>query len=160
MGADPNVRLGKDSETLLHVAIREGRKEIVRMLLNAKAKPDEPLKDGVTPLMMAVENDNADYIPLIMAHGITLGKKDNQGNTVLHHVAKNNARASAKYLLRRIGVMKGITQEFQLYKNANNDGEAPYNVAEEIIEMKPSSNENIHWICTIKDYFRTKHWPN
>ena len=67
MGADPNVRLGKDSETLLHVAIREGRKEIVRMLLNAKAKPDEPLKDGVTPLMMAVENDNADYIPLI--HG-------------------------------------------------------------------------------------------
>ena len=129
LGADPNVGLGKNSETLLHVAVRQERKEIVRMLLEAKAKPDEPLKDGVTPLMMAVKNDNADYIPLIMAHGITLTKKDNQGNTVFHHAAKNNSLASAKYLLRRIDVMKGITQEHQLYKDENNDCHTPYYVA-------------------------------
>ena len=152
LGADPNVRLGKDSETLLHVAVREERKEIVRMLLEAKAKPDEPLKDGATPLMMAVKNDNADYIPLIMAHGITLAKKDNQGNTVFHHAAKNNSRASAKYLLRRIGVMKGITQEHQLYKNANNDGDTPYYVA---VNNRNEAVLKIFIGFAPKGYFRT-----
>ena len=129
LGADPNVLLGKDNETLLHLAIREGRKEFVTMLLEAKAKPDEPLSNGMTPLMLAVEDDHADYIQLIMAHGITLGKKDEKGNTVLHHIAKNDSCASAKYLLRRIDVMKGITQEFQLYNNKNKADKTPYDVA-------------------------------
>ncbi|KAI6649494.1 Ankyrin-3-like isoform X3 [Oopsacas minuta] len=150
-GADPNVLLGKDSETLLHVAIREGRKDIVRMLLDAKAKPDEPLKNGVTPLMLAAERDFADYIPLIMAHGITLAKKDGEGNTVLHHIAKHNSCASARYILRRIGLMKGISQEFQLYKNGNNTKQTPYDVALE------SRNEPVLKIFigyAPKDYFR------
>ena len=129
LGADPNVLSDKDSETCLHVAIREERKEIIKMLLEANAKPDEPLKDGVTPLMMVVEKDNVDYIPLIMAHGIRLVNKDNQGNTVFHHIAKNNSPASAKYLLRRIGMMKAITHKYELYENTNNDGETPYSVA-------------------------------
>ena len=151
LGADPNVLLGKDNETLLHVAVREGRKEIVSMLLEAKAKPDEPLSNGMTPLMLAVENDHADYIQLIMAHGITLGKKDEKGNTVLHHIAKNDSCASAKYLLRRIGVMKGLTQEFQLYKNKNEVDKTPYDVA---LECRNQSVLKIFIGFAPKGYFR------
>ena len=151
LGADPNVQLGKDNETLLHVAVKEGRKEIVTMLLEAKAKPDEPLSNGMTPLMLAVENDHADYIQLIMAHGITLGKKDADGNTVLHHIAKNDSCASAKYLLRRIGVMKGITQEFQLFKNKNTANQTPYEVA---LENKNQSVLKIFIGFAPKSYFK------
>ena len=151
LGADPNVLLGRDNETLLHVAVREGRKEIVTMLLESKAKPDEPLSsNGRTPLMLAVENDHADYIQLIMAHGITLAKKDMDGNTALHHIAKNNSCASAKYLLRRIGVMKGITQAFQLYKNKNEANKSPYEVA---LDCKNQSVLKIFIGFAPKDFF-------
>ena len=131
LGGDPNIILNDANETLMHIAVGEGRKEIMTMLLEAKASPDVSLKCGITPLMLAVEADHDDYIPLIMAHGITLAKKDEEGNTVLHHIAKHNSCASAKYILRRIGVMKGISQEFQLYKNKNNEDKCAYDVAVE-----------------------------
>ena len=54
--------------------------------------------------------------------------------------------------LRRIGVMKGITQEFQLYKNANNDGETPYNVA---LNNRNEAVLKIFIGFAPKDYFRT-----
>ena len=150
LGADPNVILN-DDETLVHIAVREGAKEILTMLLEAKARPDEPLKNGITPLMLAVQNDRDDYIPLIMAHGITLAKKDSEGDTVMHHIARNDSCASAKYLLKRIGAMKGITQEFQLFRNKNEAGKTPYDLA---IECQSENVLNIFIRHAPKNYFK------
>ena len=151
LGADPNVTINDDNETLVHIAVREGSKEILTMLLEAKARPDEALKDGTTPLMLAVQDDRDDYIPLIMAHGITLAKKDAGGDTILHHIAKNDSCASAKYLLKRIGSMKGITQEFQLFKNKNDASKTPYDLA---IECRSENVLNIFIRHAPKDYFK------
>ena len=155
LGADPNVALNDDNETLVHIAVREGAKEILTMLLEAKARPDEPLTNGITPLMLAVQDDRDDYIPLIMAHGITLAKKDAEGDTILHHIARNDSCASAKYLLKRIGAMKGITQEFQLYKNKNEAGKTPYDLA---IECQSENVLSIFIRHAPKNYF--KDYPN
>ena len=137
-GADPNTFLNLDNETLVHIAVTNGRKEILKMLLNAKGKPDEPLKkSGETPLMLSAIDDRAEFIPLLMSRGITLAKKDEEGNTLLHHIAKYDSCASARYILKRIGTMKGISQEFQLFKNKNKADKSAYDIA---VECK---NENV-----------------
>ena len=151
-GADPNVVLNEENETLVHIAVKEGAKEILSLLLEAKARPDEPLRNGTTPLMIAVQSDRDDYIPLIMAYGITLAKKDQEGGTIMHHIAKHNSCASAKYILKRIGAMKGITQEFQIFKNTNENGKSAYDVA---IECHSEEVLKIFIRHAPRDYFRT-----
>ena len=151
-GADPNVVLNDENETLVHIAVREGAKEILSLLLEAKARPDEPLRNGVTPLMIAIQSDRDDYIPLIMAYGITLAKKDQEGGTIMHHIARHNSCASAKYILKRIGAMKGITQEFQIFKNTNENGKSAYDVA---IECHSEEVLKIFIRHAPTDYFRT-----
>ncbi|KAI6653450.1 hypothetical protein LOD99_3669 [Oopsacas minuta] len=151
LGADPNVALTAENETLVHIAVREGEKEILTLLLEAKARPDEALRNGTTPLMLAVQADRADYIPLIMAYGITLAKKDQEGETILHHIARNDSCDSAKYILKRIGAMKGITQEFQIFKNKNEHGKSAYDIA---IECHSERVLKIFIRHSPKNYFR------
>ena len=127
-GADPNA-IGYDRETLMHVAVREGRKEIMVMLLEAGAKSDEPLKNGLTPLMLAVKANYADYIPHIIAHGYTLSKKDEDGNGILHHIARNNSCASAKRFLPKIQGLRGVDIFYELFERKNDANMTPYEVA-------------------------------
>ena len=128
-GANVNLTVSDQGETLVHIAVKESRRQILRALLEHKAKPDEAMKNGKTPLMLAVEQDNVDFIPLIMSYGITLIKKDNSGNTVFHYLAKHGAAKCAKYLLRRVSLISGVTQEYQLYKNKNNNDKSPFDIA-------------------------------
>ena len=123
-GANPNVSMHYN--TPLHEAIRNENREIMKMLLDAKAKPDEPDGDGMSPLMMAVEKDNADYIPFLEARDIKLLQKDNHGNTVFHHAARNGSSASVKYLMGQIDY---FVREDELYKNKNHSGETPFTIA-------------------------------
>lgn len=127
-GADVNV-IGYDRETLLHVAVKEGRKEIMVMLLEAGAKSDEPLKSGLTPLMLAVKADHADYIPHIIAHGYTLSKKDEDGNGILHHIARNNSCASAKCFLPKIKGLRAVDMFHEIFQRKNDANMSPYEVA-------------------------------
>ena len=128
-GADVNLTVSDQGETLVHIAVKETRRQILRALLEHKAKPDEAMKNGKTPLMLAVEQDNVDFIPLIMSYGITLIKKDNSGNTVFHFLAKHGSAKSARYLLRRVSLISGVTQEYQLYKNKNSSDKSPFDIA-------------------------------
>ena len=128
-GADVNRLVSDQEETLVHIAVKEGRRQILKALLEHKAKPDEAMKSGKTPLMLAVEQDNVDFIPLIMSYGITLIKKDSTGNTVFHMLAKHGSVKCSKYLLRRVSLISGVTQEYQLYKNKNKSGKSPFDIA-------------------------------
>ena len=128
-GADVNHTVNDQGETLVHIAVKESRRQILRALLEHKAKPDEAMKNGKTPLMLAVEQDNVDFIPLIMSYGITLIKKDSSGNTVFHLLAKHGSIKCSKYLLRRVSLISGVTQEFQLYKNKNTNNKSPFDIA-------------------------------
>ncbi|KAI6655245.1 WD40 repeat-containing protein [Oopsacas minuta] len=128
-GADVNHTLSDQGETLVHIAVKENRRQILRALLEHKAKPDEAMKNGKTPLMLAVEQDNVEFIPLIMSYGITLIKKDTNGNTVFHLLAKHGSIKSSKYLLRRVSLISGVTQEYQLYKNKNSNNKSPFDIA-------------------------------
>ena len=128
-GANVNLTVSDQEETLVHIAVKENKRQVLRALLEHKAKPDEATKSGKTPLMLAVEQDNVDFIPLIMSYGITLIKKDSSGNTVFHYLAKHGSTKCAKYLLRRVSLISGVTQEYQLYKNKNTNDKSPFDIA-------------------------------
>ena len=150
LGADPNFIMGEDNETPLHFAVMYDKIEIVSLLLEARPKPDEPNRNGMTPLMLAGQNDHADYMQLLVAHGVTLSKKDVMGNTVLHHIAKNDSCSSAKFLLRRMKWLKGITPKYQLYENKNEEGKTPYDVS---LECRNISVLKIFLTHAPGDYF-------
>ena len=128
-GANVNLTVSDQGETLVHIAVKDNREQVLRALLDHKANPDEAMKNGKTPLMLAVEQDNVDFIPLIMSYGITLIKKDSSGNTVFHYLAKHGAAKCAKYLLQPVSLKSGVTQEYQLYQDKNNNGKSPFELA-------------------------------
>ena len=129
-GANPNTLTNPDSETLLHLAVKKERKEIVSILLDAGIKSDESLTNGKTPLMLAAEADHADYLALIIARGYTLTKTDEDGNSIFHLIAKNNSCAAAKYMMNEIRNLKDdFSVEFQLFEKTNSAGMTPYDVA-------------------------------
>ena len=128
-GAIVNLTVSDQGETLVHLAVKVNREQILWALLEHKANPDEAMKNGKTPLMLAVEQGNVDFIPLIMSYGITLMKKDSSGNTVFHYLAKHGAPKCAKYLLLCVLLISGLTQEYQLYQDKNNIGKSPFKLA-------------------------------
>ncbi|KAI6649452.1 Ankyrin repeat protein [Oopsacas minuta] len=151
-GADVNV-LDYEKDTLLHIAVREGRKEIAAMLLEAGIKSDEQQKNGITPLMLAVEADRADFIPLIIARGFTLSKKDEDGNTVIHHIAKNNSCSSAKYFLPNISGMKLSDMVNEIFEKKNVADKTPYEIA---LECKHQPILKIFINYAAKDYYKKR----
>ena len=153
-GADPNVLTGPDNETLLHLAVKKGRNEIIVMLLDAGIKSDEPLKNGQTPLMLAGDADHADYLPLIIARGYTLSKRDKEGNSIFHYIARNNSCASAKYMINETKNLKDdLSVESQLFEKKNGAGKTPYDVA---LECKHQPVLKIFIGYAPKDYFYRK----
>jgi ankyrin repeat protein len=62
--------------TALMYAARDGRLEIARMLLDAKAQVDQPEANGITPLQMAITNGNTKLAGLLMEHGADINSAD------------------------------------------------------------------------------------
>src|SRR5439155_24639342 len=70
-GADVNLREPKQQWTALHFAAREGRAEIVKLLLDNKSEVDARDSFGNTPLWRAVMDFRGDdkVIRLLLSHG-------------------------------------------------------------------------------------------
>jgi ankyrin repeat protein len=70
--ADFNCPCSADGSTLVHLAARHGRTDIVRMLLtNPVVNPDISRKDGVTPLYLAAQNGHEDVVHMLLSHPAT-----------------------------------------------------------------------------------------
>ncbi|PWU09324.1 MAG: hypothetical protein C5B51_06470 [Terriglobia bacterium] len=64
-------------------ASRDGRADIVNMLLGAKADVNQAEANGVTPLLIAIANEHLELARLLLDHGANLTAADFWGRTAL-----------------------------------------------------------------------------
>jgi ankyrin repeat protein len=70
--------------TALLYAARDGCYDCVEALIAAGAEVNLPTPEGVTPLMIALDNDNNDVAKLLLDHGASPGQWDWYGRTALY----------------------------------------------------------------------------
>jgi uncharacterized protein len=89
--------------TALLYAARDGCYDCVAALIAAGADVNLPTPEGVTPLMIALDNDNNDVAKLLLDHGANPGEWDWYGRTALYiAVDRKDGGSSAGQV--RIGV--------------------------------------------------------
>ena len=106
-GADPNV-VGEYTFTPLHRACHHGADEIVRILLDAGAKPDAtfvvcpdmPSMGSMTALMSVVTEDKEKIVRLLVDAGADPNRAREDGTTPMLLAALNGRTAVVEMLLR------------------------------------------------------------
>jgi ankyrin repeat protein len=90
---------GGPGSAALHGAVAAGCGECVQVLLEAKAKPDAADDDGLTPLLVAVENENLPVVERLLAAGADASLASKSGETpLLKAVSGQNAAMVEKLL--------------------------------------------------------------
>lgn len=96
-GVDPNLQnyLG---ETILHLGVREGQKNVVALLLNFKADPNAIDFFGFAPLCL--NTSDPEITQLLLDHGAEIDYQTNpDGNTALHFASQNGQLETIEILL-------------------------------------------------------------
>lgn len=86
LGADLDALAGPPFNNMaLHAACAGNATACAEALLAAGAKPDEPDKNGYTPLMIAAANGNADIVRALLARGARRDATSPDGKTARDH---------------------------------------------------------------------------
>ncbi|KAG7469244.1 hypothetical protein MATL_G00126830 [Megalops atlanticus] len=87
--------------TPLHLAVQNGNKELVRLLLDSGANIDAvDIKSGRSPLIHAVENNNMEMINFLIENGCNVNAQSYSGNTALHSACGRGQVEAVRILLR------------------------------------------------------------
>mgnify|MGYP000075882569 CR=1 FL=1 len=89
--ANPNITMGKAEYTPLMLAANLGHLPAAQVLLQYKAEVDMANSGGVTALMIAAANDNADLFSLILKSGADPFLKNGQGKTAFDIATRRGA---------------------------------------------------------------------
>lgn len=99
-GADVNAG-GKDGQTPLTAAVRANNERLVDLLLKYQADTNITFADGKNLLFLAVTgHDNAKIIDKLLASGLDVNQKDNNGNVMLLTALAMQDNELAEKLLR------------------------------------------------------------
>jgi|EP00908_Phaeocystis_cordata_P007133 ankyrin repeat protein len=103
LSADPNghvEHVERGVSSCLHAACQHklSSKDIVALLLNAKADPSAEDEDGWRPLHWAASINAEDPIRLLLEHGADPNARTRRGETPLHWAAKNDAARAVRAL--------------------------------------------------------------
>ncbi|CAB0030052.1 unnamed protein product [Trichogramma brassicae] len=101
--------VGKLGRTPLHLALNNGNKRLIELLLKAGADLDSPDAEGETGLHMACrkydddDDDNDDILKMIFfkSKSSRIDARNRWGDTPLHLALRNNRKRITKWLLRR-----------------------------------------------------------
>ena len=113
-GADPN-HVWATGDTILHMAVGMGNKEIVKILLNAGMDVNASDNDGRTPLYAAASGfmleefgfEHSDVITMLVTHGADLYHRDKNGDTPLEY-----AREGEFELKEAIKILERLQEKY------------------------------------------------
>ena len=92
-----------DGNTLVHLAARTGKTEIVRYFDNLRKNiQDLTNKNGETPLHCAAANGNLAVFKILSKSSKNINPMANNGSTPMHEACVNGNRLIFKYLLARV----------------------------------------------------------
>ncbi|RCN34971.1 hypothetical protein ANCCAN_19174 [Ancylostoma caninum] len=81
-----------DKESLLHIAVKRDSLEISKFLLENNAVVDVEDKSGITPLEVAVRQNNAGMVNLLLSHGASVRVPRNGQSYILHTAVSKGAQ--------------------------------------------------------------------
>ncbi|XP_026225881.1 B-cell lymphoma 3 protein homolog [Anabas testudineus] len=85
----------------LHLAVLRDHMDLARMLLNAEADINAmDIKSGQSPLMHAVESNNADMVHFLIENGCDVNSQSYSGNTALHSACGRGQVDTVRLLLK------------------------------------------------------------
>lgn len=97
---NPPSRPKAFSRTPLHCSCMHGHFAMVSLLLDHGAQANAALENGMTPLMMAVENEDADLVSLLLAHNANVNAADRVRRTALHIACARGDLKTVRELIR------------------------------------------------------------
>ena len=97
-GSDPTLK-GNDGSSVLHCAAEGGSKVIIEKLLSLEHHIDSRDGGGLTPLMIAACNGQADAFHFLLERGSDETLKSNNGRSVLHCAAEGGSKVIIEKLL-------------------------------------------------------------
>ena len=86
-------------ETPLHLAAKWGHKDVVALLLGAKAEINAQTESGETPLHYAAENGEKEVAKLLLAGRVDIDVRNKWGQTALHCAAQDGHKDMVALLL-------------------------------------------------------------
>ncbi|KAL1894255.1 hypothetical protein Sste5346_006041 [Sporothrix stenoceras] len=122
-GADVQAQTHDRHSQPLHMAVRNGRADICFHLLKMGAQVDQPLKSGVTPIMLAVYFSNKSMLRFLMSNGGDVRYKTPQFGETAMHTACRVGNVSLAMLLLQQGLSVDASNPFPTTK-ATETGEA------------------------------------
>lgn len=128
---DPNVRDKESHTTALEYAVRNGNREMVQVLLWAKADVNAKDEHGQTVLMMLSDNVTSEIVWDLVNAGAKVNLRDKDGDTALISTAEEN----------NIEALKALLDAGAKVDASNNDGETAL--------MKAASNGLVNNIRTL-----------
>ncbi len=104
-GADVNKK-NEQGQTPLHIAARNGSKNVAEVLIERGGEVDAKDNEGRTPLHLASENGHAPVIDLLITHKAQVNSRDKIGRTPLHHTALGvrGSNAALALISKKAGV--------------------------------------------------------
>ena len=100
-GANANYTCDLTGDPLLHKAVKTATEDMVSLLLANGAKIENKDKDGWTPLMHAVLNDDVNMISHLLTKKAKKESKDNAGQTPLSIACSMSRFESARTLINQ-----------------------------------------------------------
>ena len=100
-------------------------RNILKLLLEFGARPDDKETSGKTPMDIALRNDFPHILELLLEFQVTLDRQDEENNNPMHVIACHGSYKCANFLLRQ----RQVDAAFQLLKHENVDGATPISIA-------------------------------
>ena len=155
-----NILIHPESKaTPLHIACQDNKLDFVELLLKHGAQVNAPTIDGTTPLMIACKNGYLDLVNMLLKQKeISVGQRDNNGNTSLSIAAQENhddivfvlmdAGSNISHCQNHVGEMaiqsKIVPYHiYQMEKSEQKSNERLISLFQDVLNMAKENNESL-----------------
>ncbi|MEZ0226553.1 MAG: ankyrin repeat domain-containing protein [Alphaproteobacteria bacterium] len=102
-GIGVNAPLDKDGRTALHIAVEKNDKDSLAKLIRVGANPDQPDKNGQSPVFEAIKLKRLDIVALLAQKGASLNVMDDARRTPLDWAIEQDCNAEFVAKLKSLG---------------------------------------------------------